>query len=138
MQGRSRGLTAVLVQALLHKGARKELESRRSQNTKSVQEMAPTGSPKAAAVPRKTPNFSGEWLLERSENHREFLRAIGYSALIAQTAFLAEARQSIQHVGDELRCRFETVPPLAPTRFAVINVGADQAARQLPLCHAWP
>lgn len=54
------------------------------------------------------------------------MRAIGYSALIAQMAGLALVQQSIQHHDDEMRCRSETVPPLAPTRFTNFRIGVDE------------
>jgi len=80
----------------------------------------------APAVVDKVPNFTGDWLLERSENSEAFVRAIGYSPLIARTVSSAQARQVIEHDGDELRCRFETVPPMAPARFVVFHVGEDE------------
>mmetsp|Transcript_117092 Transcript_117092/g.338475 ORF Transcript_117092/g.338475 Transcript_117092/m.338475 type:complete len:160 (-) Transcript_117092:258-737(-) len=91
--------------------------------------MAPMllGAPQPAALAeKKTPNFSGEWVLDRSENQEAFLRSIGYTAIVARTADRAQARQAIEHVGDEMRCRFETVPPLAPARLAVLHVGDEE------------
>mmetsp|Transcript_73509 Transcript_73509/g.206398 ORF Transcript_73509/g.206398 Transcript_73509/m.206398 type:complete len:197 (+) Transcript_73509:47-637(+) len=76
------------------------------------------------ATPR--PNFSGEWNLERTENQKAFLLSIDYNSFMANSAFLARVKQTVEQRMDEFQVVMETFPPLAPTRCAKFHVGADE------------
>lgn len=88
-------------------------------------------------------DFTGVWKLERTENQAAFMRAVGYNFVLARTACLACVTQTIEHQGEDISFKFESMPALTPTRRLVIKTdGAqetplqDDAGREMLLTEA--
>lgn len=85
-----------------------------------------TGTTPAPYVEPIRPNFSGEWHLERSENQKAFLKAVGYSFFIRQAAELSSVRQIIHQSGDNFAIFNAAFPsPVAP-RNTSFHLGEEE------------
>eukprot|EP00933_Yihiella_yeosuensis_P024979 TRINITY_DN19365_c2_g1_i1.p1 TRINITY_DN19365_c2_g1~~TRINITY_DN19365_c2_g1_i1.p1 ORF type:complete len:234 (-),score=41.68 TRINITY_DN19365_c2_g1_i1:132-833(-) len=90
-------------------------------------------------------NLTGTWYLQRTENQGTFMRAIGYSFLLAKGAAAARVTQTIFQNETGISFIFEVVPPLLTRRReSFIPYGAeevfmtDDGGREMMLiCPSW-
>jgi len=74
------------------------------------------------------PNFSGIWLLERTENQREMLKALGINSVVARAAALTRVTQAIDHRGNEMTFNVKVMPrpPGTKPRRVRVSVGVAE------------
>lgn len=73
------------------------------------------------------PNFDGVWKMERTENLRAFLTAVGYNWVFARAAEYAQVTQTLHRQGDLLSITVQVTslpPPYGDRRTSVLQVGA--------------